>query len=61
LATNEEEEPRMHGVDTVRTVERFESRERWRSKIGYGQTSNSPRWTGSASYCLGSPTTFAHR
>jgi DNA-directed RNA polymerase len=38
LAINEEEEPRMHGVDTVRTVERFESRERWRSKIGYGQT-----------------------
>jgi hypothetical protein len=28
----------MHGVDTARTVERHDNRERWRSKIGYGQT-----------------------
>ena len=28
----------MHGTDVARTLERHESRERWRSKIGYGQT-----------------------
>jgi hypothetical protein len=28
----------MHGVDTARSLERHENRERWRSKIGYAQT-----------------------